>query len=55
MKQALTDDAGLNEYVIRMGLALDGVAVGLWLTMQIWVTISPAKRLHVLHPEMVCK
>jgi len=29
VKQALTDDTGLNEYVIRMGLAFDGVAVAL--------------------------
>ncbi len=27
MRQTLTDDTGLNEYVIRMRLAFDGVAV----------------------------
>ena len=53
LKQSLANDASLDEDMIGVELAFDGVAVVERLAMQILIAISAAKRLHVLHPEMV--
>jgi len=53
VKQPLTDDTGVDEDVIGVGLALDGVAVLGRLAVKVLIAVSAAKRLHVLHPEVV--
>ena len=53
LKQSLADDAGLDEYMIGVEFAFDGVAVVERLAMKILIAVSAAKRFHVLHPEVV--
>ena len=53
VKQSLADDAGLDEDVISVKLALDVVAVLERGTMEMLIAAVAAQRLHVGHPEMV--
>ena len=53
LKQSLADDAGLDEDVISVKLALDVVAVLERGTMEMLIAAVAAQRLHVGHPEMV--
>src|ERR1700739_641375 len=53
LKQSLADDAGLDEDVVSVKLALDVVAVLERGTMEMLIAVVAAQRLHVGHPEMV--
>ena len=53
LKQSLADDAGLDEDVISVKLALDVAAVLEPGTMEMLIAAVAAQRLHVEHPEMV--
>ena len=53
LKQSLADDAGLDEDVISVKLALDVVAVLERGMMEMLIAAVAAQRLHVGHPEMV--
>ena len=53
LKQSLADDAGLDEDVVSVKLALDVVAVLERGTMEMLIAAVAAPRLHVGHPEMV--
>ena len=52
-KQSLADDAGLDEDVVSVKLALDVVAMLRRGTMEMLIAAVAAPRLHVGHPEMV--
>ena len=52
-KQSLADDAGLDEDVISVKLALDVVGVLERGMMEALIAAVAAQRLHVGHPEMV--
>ena len=53
LNQALRDEAGLNEEMIGVDLVLHGVAIVEGFGMKILVTVSPAQRFRLLHPEVI--
>src|ERR1700732_4438768 len=53
LKQSLADNAGLDEDVVSVKLALDVVAVLERGAMEMLIAAVAAQRLHVGHPEMV--
>src|SRR5277367_483159 len=55
LKQSLTDDSRLDEDVVGVQLAPDGVAVFGRRAMEVLVAAAAAQRLHVGHPEMVAE
>src|ERR1700730_16688335 len=55
LKQSLTDDRRLDEDVIGVQLAPDGVAVFGRRAMEVLVAAAAAQRLHVGHPEVVAE
>jgi hypothetical protein len=54
-KQSLADDSRLDEDVVGVELAPDGVAVLRRRTMEVLVAAAPPPRLHVGHPEVVAE
>ena len=55
LKQSLTDDSRLDEDVVGVQLAPDGVAVAGRRAMEVLVAAAAAQRLHVGHPEVVAE
>jgi hypothetical protein len=55
LKQSLADDSRLDEDVVGVQLAPDGVAVFGRRAMEVLVAAAAAPRLHVGHPEVVAK
>src|SRR5256885_4234044 len=53
LQQSLADDAGLDEDMVGVNLAFDGVAVLERFAVQMLIAVAPAKGLHVGHPEVV--
>ena len=54
-RATLGEQLGLDEDVVGVELALDGVAVFEQLAMEMLITTAAARRLHVGHPEVVGK
>src|SRR5271163_4966070 len=55
LKQSLAYDTRLDEDVVGVELAFDGVAVFERLAMEMLIALAAAHRLHVGHPEVVGK
>ena len=53
LKQPLTDDTRLDEDMVGVELAFDGIAVLGRRTVEMLVAVVATQRLHVGHPEMV--
>ena len=53
LKQSLRDDARVNEEMVGVDLAFDGISIVVRFPMQVLVAVASTQPLHVPHPEMI--
>jgi hypothetical protein len=53
LKQALSDDAGVDEYMVSVDFSFDCVPVFERFPVQMLIAIVATQRLHISHPEVI--